>query len=55
MQFNDSKQLHVTFCQFYIVMSPVFSVVELLRLIPVQTYILKDAIYMQISCLGNLR
>ena len=37
MQCNDSKQLHVMFRQLYLVISPVFSAVELLRLNPVQT------------------
>ena len=39
MQCNDSKQLHVMFRQLYLVISPVFSAVELFRLNPIQTLI----------------
>ena len=39
MQFNDSKQLHVMFCQLYLVILPVFSAVEPLCLNPIQTLI----------------
>ena len=39
MQCNDSKQLYVKFRQLYLVITPVFSAVELLRLNPTQTLI----------------
>ena len=39
MQCNDSKELHVMFRQLYLVISPVFNAVELLRLNPIQTLI----------------
>ena len=39
MQCNDSKQLHVMFRELYVVISPVFGAVQLLRLNPIQTLI----------------
>ena len=39
MQCNNSKQLHVMFCQLHLVILSVFSAVELLRLNPIKTLI----------------
>ena len=41
MQCNDSKQLHVMFRQLYLVISPVFSAIELLCLNSIQTLIFR--------------